>query len=144
MAVLSLCFLIPFPAVLGDGSESRCWGSSRGMVMAVRRHPPRGIDSPVSCLPFGSPLSRLAGREANTLANSFCSGNAAVCVSNRAGLLAQNCSAEARVGQRQIGHRQTMPPHAQRCQNVAEKHPENNHNFHLFCFITRRWFLFKF
>lgn len=81
-------------------------------------------------------------KETNAVAKCFCCGNAAVRVSDTAGSLAQSCSAEPRVGQRQIGHRQTKPPDVQKYPNIAEKHPENSHNLHLCCFINRQCLFF--
>lgn len=96
------------------------------------------INSPVSCLPFGAPLSGLGGRQTNTGAHGCCSGNAAVCVSSTVASLAQNRGA----GRESLGRESAPTDNAQKCQNVAEKHPGNNHCFRLCC-ITEQWFLFQ-
>lgn len=97
---------MPSPVILGAGEESRYSGSTREMAVGVGcgRCPAKGGYSPMSCLPFGFPLSWLDGKETDAVAKCFCCGNAAVRVSDTAGSLAQSCSAEAGVGQRQIGH----------------------------------------
>lgn len=76
VSVLSLRFLI----VLGDGREAGCWGSPREMVVALRGHPARGSSAPCPASPSASHCLGWLEREENTLANSFCAGNAAVCV----------------------------------------------------------------
>lgn len=142
VSVLSLYFPMPSPVVLGAGKGSRYSGSTWEMPVGVGCGgcPAEGGYSPVSCLPFGFPLSWLDGGETNAVAKGFCCGNAAVGVSHTAGSLAQSCNAEPGVGQRQIGHRQTKPADVQKCPNIAEKHPENNRNLHLCCFINRQRF----
>lgn len=134
---------LPLPCHFGGWERIQVLGLNSGNASGsgMREVPREGGYSPVSCLPFGFPLSWLGGRETNAVAKCFCfCGNAAVRVSDTAGSLAQTCSAEARVGQRQIGHRQTKPAAVQKCPNIAEKHPENNQNLHLWCFINRQCF----
>lgn len=128
----------PLPCHFGGRERIQVLGLSLGNAMGVGcgRFPAKGVYSPVSCLPFGFPLSWLDGRETNAVAKCCSCGNAAVRVSDTAGSLAHSCSAGARVGQRQIGHPQTKPADVQKCPNIAAKHSENNHNLHLCCFIN--------
>lgn len=142
--MLSLYFLTPSPVILGGGKESRYSGSTREMPVGVGCGwcPAKGGLQPRVLPALRLSIVSAGWKETNAVAKCFCCGNAAVRVSDTAGSLAQSCSAEPRVGQRQIGHRQTKPADVQKYPNIAEKHPENSHNLHLCCFINRQCLFF--
>lgn len=103
VSVLSLYFRITSPLIFLGWERIQVPAFPSGNANDPVKVPPEVINNPMSCLPFGVPLSGLGGRETNTGANCFCSGNAAVCVSSTVALLAQHRSAGARLGQRQMG-----------------------------------------
>lgn len=138
--MLPLCSRIPSLVILGGWESIQVlgfnWGNAEKSGIpegALRRWLPARCPA---CPSASHCLGWVEGRQRNAVASCFCSGNAAVRVSNTIGLSARNCSAEARGGPRRTGHRPAMSAHVHRCQNGAEKHPENNRNFHLWCFIT--------
>lgn len=112
--VTALPLPIPSPVVVRGGRECRYSGNDDGS--GTLRVPRGGAGQPRVLPALRLPIVSAGGRQTNSAANRFCSGNAAVGVSQTVAFLARNCSAEARVGQRQTGHRQTMPAHVQKCQ----------------------------